>query len=102
MLFATVSCADGKELFGQPRRVDPEARAYAPQIAPRWIAPDGKSFWLVWADLKGMLKFSQDEPLLDAQMSKAATPEQRGIVQAECLRRYMPGYSFNAQRVDLI
>jgi len=81
---------------------DPEARAYAPQIAPKWIAPDGKSFWLVWADLKGMLKFSKDEPLLDAQMSEAGTPEQRGLVQAEFLRRYMPGYSFNAQRVDLI
>jgi hypothetical protein len=81
---------------------DPEARAYAPQIVPKWIAPDGKSFWLVWADLKGMLKFSKDEPLLDAQMSKAGTPEQKGLVQAEFLRRYMPGYSFNAQRVDLI
>jgi hypothetical protein len=31
---------------------DPEARAYQPQIAPRWIAPDGKSFWLVWTDFQ--------------------------------------------------
>jgi hypothetical protein len=29
---------------------DPEARAYQPQIAPKWIAPDGRSFWLVWTD----------------------------------------------------
>jgi hypothetical protein len=81
---------------------DPEARAYAPQIAPKWIAEDGKSFWLVWADLKGMLKFAHDEPLLDAQMAKATTPEQRGTVQAEFLHRYMPSYALNAQRVDLM
>jgi hypothetical protein len=26
------------------------ARAYQPQIAPKWIAGDGSSFWLVWTD----------------------------------------------------
>src|SRR5262249_14426497 len=26
------------------------ARAFQPQIAPKWIAADGKSFWLVWTD----------------------------------------------------
>lgn len=26
------------------------ARAYQPQIAPKWIAADGSSFWLVWTD----------------------------------------------------
>lgn len=26
------------------------ARAYQPQIAPKWIAADGKSFWLVWTE----------------------------------------------------
>ena len=31
---------------------DPAARAYQPQIAPKWIAPDGKSFWLVWTDFQ--------------------------------------------------
>jgi hypothetical protein len=29
---------------------DRNARAYQPQIAPKWIAADGKSFWLVWTD----------------------------------------------------
>ncbi len=28
------------------------ARAYQPQIAPKWIAEDGKSFWLVWTDFQ--------------------------------------------------
>jgi hypothetical protein len=31
---------------------DAGARAYQPQIAPRWIAPDGRSFWLVWTDFQ--------------------------------------------------
>jgi hypothetical protein len=31
---------------------DSGARAYQPQIAPKWIAPDGKSFWLVWTDFQ--------------------------------------------------
>ncbi|NLE99366.1 MAG: DUF4185 domain-containing protein, partial [Anaerolineales bacterium] len=31
---------------------DPAARAYQPQIAPKWIAADGRSFWLVWTDFQ--------------------------------------------------
>lgn len=31
---------------------DPNARAYQPQIAPKWIAEDGKSFWLIWTDFQ--------------------------------------------------
>ena len=31
---------------------DVAARAYQPQFAPRWIAPDGRSFWLVWTDFR--------------------------------------------------
>ncbi len=31
---------------------DPDSRAYQPQISPKWIAQDGKSFWLVWTDFK--------------------------------------------------
>ena len=31
---------------------DPGARAYQPQIAPKWIAKDGRSFWLVWTDFQ--------------------------------------------------
>lgn len=34
---------------------DLEARAYSPQISPKWIAPDGKSLWMAWTDLKGIL-----------------------------------------------
>lgn len=31
---------------------DAGARAYQPQIPPRWIAPDGRSFWMVWTDFQ--------------------------------------------------
>jgi hypothetical protein len=31
---------------------DDGSRAYQPQIAPKWIAPDGRSFWLVWTDFQ--------------------------------------------------
>ena len=31
---------------------DRNARAYQAQIAPKWIAADGRSFWLVWTDFQ--------------------------------------------------
>ena len=31
---------------------DANARAYQPQISPKWIAEDGKSFWLVFTDFQ--------------------------------------------------
>ena len=31
---------------------DEKARAYQPQISPKWIAPDGSSFWMVWTDFQ--------------------------------------------------
>ena len=31
---------------------DEAARAYQPQIVPKWIAEDGKTFWLVWTDFQ--------------------------------------------------
>lgn len=81
---------------------DAAARAYAPQIAPGWVAPDGKSFWLVWADLAGIREFGRDEALVDAEMGKAATPQEKTMIEAAILRRYMPGFAMNAQRIDLI
>jgi hypothetical protein len=31
---------------------DTSARAYQPQIAPKWISEDGEAFWLVWTDFQ--------------------------------------------------
>lgn len=81
---------------------DLAARAYAPQIAPKWIAADGKSFWLVWADLQGIRSFARDRSLLEAAIEKAQSAEERGAVMSDFTRRYMPRYACNAQRVDLI
>ncbi|TWB44004.1 DUF4185 domain-containing protein [Nitrospirillum pindoramense] len=78
---------------------DPVARAYSPQIAPKWIAPDGKSFWLVWADLKGIREFSGNTDRTGN--AGPVTPEETAIAESDLMRRAMPGYSFNAQRVDL-
>lgn len=62
-----------------------DARAYQPQIAPKWISNDGKSFWLVWTDFQ----FG----------SPAAAPDPAFNVVTKS--RGMPYYSFNVQRVDL-
>ncbi|MEO5597637.1 MAG: DUF4185 domain-containing protein [Novosphingobium sp.] len=80
---------------------DVAARAYAPQIAPGWIALDGKSFWLVWADLAGIREFGRDEALVDGEMNKAKSPQERTAIEAAILRRYMPGFSMNAQLIEL-
>jgi hypothetical protein len=81
---------------------DAAARAYGPQIVPKWIAPDGKSLWLAWADLRGILEFSRAESLMDAQLRNARTAQERGRIQGEFIHRYLPRYGFNAQRIDLI
>jgi len=81
---------------------DLAACAYAPQIAPKWVAADGKSCWLIWADLQGIRAFARDQALLGAALEKADSPEKRSAVMSDFTRRYMPGYAFNAQRVDLV
>ncbi|MWV26876.1 DUF4185 domain-containing protein [Erythrobacter sp. GH3-10] len=81
---------------------DAGARAYAPQIAPGWIAPDGKSFWMVWADLAGLRAFGRDGDLVDAEMAKAKDATERTMIEAAILRRYMPNFAMNAQRIDLV
>ena len=33
---------------------DSDARAYSPQIPPKWMAGDGTSFWFNWSDFQGV------------------------------------------------
>jgi hypothetical protein len=126
MASAGIGCADDGTEFGKPsylglwvsdhpwgpwRQVhenaawtpggDAAARAYAPQIAPGWVAPDGRSFWLAWADLKGIREFGRDEELVSAEMDKALNASERTAIEAEILRRYMPGFSMTVQRFEL-
>ena len=85
---------------------DPAARAYQPQIAPKWIAQDGKSFWLVWTDFqkkddKGELKQMMEENKRRRERRQVNTPED-DMRRLAIMRRTMPYYSFNAQRVELV
>lgn len=78
---------------------DKNARAYEPQIAPKWIAPDGKSFWLVWTDFQGY----DSEGMKRSQGDGAAAGDASDVVNtATRMKRYMPYYAFNVQRVDLV
>jgi hypothetical protein len=78
------------------RSGDAGARAYRPQIAPKWIAPDGKSFWLAWTDFQ--------EGADGTGARRAPGPAADGASDEE-IRRRLPGpwpcYAFNVQRVDL-
>jgi hypothetical protein len=67
---------------------DSGARAYQPQISPKWIAEDGRSFWLVWTDFQSV---SDDGPVTEAKTEEAI----------ESMGTTMPYYGFNVQRVDL-
>lgn len=81
---------------------DPESLAFTPRIAPKWISADGKSFWLVWSDIKGIRTFARDESKMTAAIEKAGSPAERSAIALDFLQRYMPLEKFNAQRVDLV
>ncbi|SLJ94923.1 DUF4185 domain-containing protein [Novosphingobium mathurense] len=84
---------------------DPQSRAYSPQISPKWMSDDGKSFWLVWTDLKGIREIAQatnapDEG--DSPEAKSAPSASEAALEAnEVMHSFMPGYGFNAQLVEL-
>jgi hypothetical protein len=77
---------------------DPKARCYVPQIAPKWIAPDGKSFWLVWSDFQNNGTFWHDQIEVFSDTNKQTFLQRLVSVH----RRLLPYYAFNVQRVDLI
>lgn len=78
-----------------------QARAYAPQIVPGWIARDGRSLWILWADLAGIRDFGRDEARMQAAIDAAATPHAKTAVEVDFIHRYMPRFACNAQRIDL-
>jgi hypothetical protein len=84
---------------------DSAARAYSPQIAPKWVAPDGKSFWLVWSDFQKKDDNGDLERLeadLAAKIERKQTLSENDAVRVRSvMARAQPYYSFNAQRVDL-
>jgi hypothetical protein len=74
------------------------ARCYSASIAPKWIAADGKSFWLVWSDFQTSQSKQEQAELL---RRPTAGPEDERRIFAEFARNH-PNYQFNTQRVDLI
>jgi hypothetical protein len=79
---------------------DPAARAYAPQISPKWIAEDGKSFWLIWSDFQQTLTTA--EAARRQREIKHMSQDQQVRALWQLVRQFMPNYTFNAQRVDLV
>jgi hypothetical protein len=78
---------------------DPAARAYSPQIAPKWIAPDGKSFWLVWSDYQA--KQTDECQRVNDEVNRAETSEKLAQLVPQ-IKQCLPYYAFNVQRVDLV
>ena len=70
---------------------DSAARAYQPQISPKWIAEDGRSFWLVWTDFQVVA----DEPVTEPESPEAIA------AAMESIGTMLPYYRLNMQRVDL-
>lgn len=62
---------------------DKAAQCYSPIIAPKWIAPDGKSFWLVWTDYQW--KLSKDEEARRRGAIKQLSPAEQPRARAEQL-----------------
>lgn len=77
------------------------ARCYTPQISPKWISADGKSFWIVWTDFQNKRTKAELDRLNDEEAPHAATAADFTRLAGE-LRVMQPYYSFNAQRFDLI
>ena len=46
---------------------DKTNRNYQPQFSPKWIAPDGKSFWLVWTNFKGGYAFNCQKVIIQTE-----------------------------------
>lgn len=84
---------------------DPAARCYQPQIPPKWIAADGKSFWLVWTDYQVVGDGAALQRLAEERKQAgypSAWTEDFAVRYVTAMRNAAPYYSFNVQRVDLI
>ncbi len=81
---------------------DPAARAYQPQIAPKWIAEDGRSFWLVWTDFQQAPGTAVSSgPSFEAlREALARAPSFEAFLEERAALR--PFYAFNVQRVELV
>lgn len=68
-----------------------------PIIVPKWIARDGRSFWLVWTDMYHTKGF-RTKSVLDLFYVTDTRMFDQGM---ERYREFMPYYRFNVQRFDV-
>jgi hypothetical protein len=81
---------------------DAAARCYVPVIAPKWISPDGKSFWIVWTDFQKKDPKGELAQLEQQSKDKKDWTHQDILRTASIMHRTMPYYGFNTQRIDLL
>lgn len=82
-------------------QADINARCYSPQISPKWISEDGRSFWLVWSDFKRTC--SRDVLSHRAELEDKITDATAwSKFRSDSWRMCKPNYVFNMQRVDLM
>lgn len=67
-------------------------------IAPKWIAADGKSFWLVWTEMQHAPDFHVS--FLEKAFRSTSDAE-KTVSFMKYYRDYLPNYRFNVQRIDL-
>ena len=77
------------------------ARCYSPQIAPKWIAADGRSFWLVWSDFQQRCDEAEERRFAE-EVRRLRDHNQSMRMLFEQGRHCSPYYAFNAQRFDLV
>lgn len=80
---------------------DAAARCYSPQISPKWIAPDGKSFWLVWSDFQKKCD-EGERKRIDEAAREISDEGERARFELQNNRRCAPYYAFNTQRFDIV
>jgi hypothetical protein len=82
---------------------DAGARTYSPTIPPKWIAEDGRSFWMTWGDFQSTVR-PDPEPITIAESLERAREHAASMSFEEHIadfKRKSPYYGFNLQRVDL-
>lgn len=92
--------ADGTGCAWTPDN-DPAAIAYQPQIAPKWITKDGKSFWLVWTDFQTKAIDKDERQRILEEAKRVANHDDADRLRQK-VRRYQPYYAFNTERADLV
>jgi hypothetical protein len=83
---------------------DERARGFAPDIAPKWISEDGRSFWLVWSDIQFLGDNGEDynpDAALVAALKDIEDEDEFVRAFAAWMKKHLHNTVFHTQRVDL-